>query len=112
MATELPKDPADNDRAVGQPVPPSQGPTEREGRVALAGAGMGLLAVFTTCGFTLAALAIGGTTVLSGSQILVAFGLVAVALLVFLAFLFGRLLTIRATKGDDSVEIKAGDKVR
>ena len=80
--------------------------------MALAGGAMGILAVFMTCGFVLAALAISGDSVLSGGQILVAFGLVAVALPVFLAFLFGRLLTIRGTRGDDSVEIEVGDKVR
>jgi membrane protein implicated in regulation of membrane protease activity len=40
--------------------------------------------------------------ILSGSQILVAFGIVALVFSVFLAFVFRRLLRIRASRGDDN----------
>jgi hypothetical protein len=60
----------------------------------------------------LAGLAIASEPLLSGSQILVAFGIVALVFSVFLAFVFGRLLRIRASRGDDNIEVDAGDHAR
>jgi hypothetical protein len=109
--TRQPPNSHDSDEPRVAPGPPDRDAQERAGRLALAGGAMGLVSVLITCGFTLGALALAGTPVLSGAQILITFGLVVVVLLVYLAFLFGRALKMRATRGDDSVEIEAGNSI-
>jgi hypothetical protein len=82
-------------------------------RLGLAAGAIGLGASVITGSFALASALLVGTALLSGVELLGAFSLVAVVVLVFLAFLFERVLTIRAEGSETrSLEIKAGEKAR
>lgn len=77
-------------------------------RAALAAGAMTLLAIFGTIGAAVAGILVG-VSVFSGLEMLFAFAIAAVVLIVFLAFIFERLVRIRAEKaGTASVDIDVG----
>jgi hypothetical protein len=64
-------------------------------------------------GAALIPIAIGAGLLLNGSQLLIAFGLLALVILIFLAFVFERLLKIKAEVSKTRrLEVEAGDKAR
>ena len=90
-------------------------PNDQEHRFAtfagLAAGAMALLAIFATIGGALVGVIVTGESLFSGFEMLVAFALAGVVLLVFLAFLFQRLFRIRAKKtGTGSVDINVGGR--
>lgn len=79
---------------------------------ALAAGAMALLAAFATIGAAIVGVILVGKSMFSGFEMLVAFAMVGVVLLVFLALVFQRLLRIRAEKtGTGSVDIDVGGHV-
>lgn len=77
-------------------------------RAALAAGAMALLAIFGTIGLTVVGILVG-VAVFSGFEMLLAFAMAGVVLIVFLALIFQRLVRIRAEKtGTGSVDIDVG----
>jgi hypothetical protein len=80
-------------------------------RAALAAGAMTLLAIFGTIGVAVVGIVLVGESAFTGSEMLFAFAMAGVVLIVFLAFVFQRLLRIRAEKtGTGSVDIDVGDR--
>jgi hypothetical protein len=78
-------------------------------RAALAGGAMGVLVIFATLAAAVLSALLVGASVFSGSEMLVAFAIAGLVLVVFLAFVFQRLLRIKAEKtGTGSVDIDVG----
>ena len=72
---------------------------------------MTLLAIFGTMGVAVVGLVVVGESVFSGSEMLVAFAIAGLVLVIFLAFLFQRLLRIKAERtGTGSVDIDVGGR--
>jgi hypothetical protein len=77
-------------------------------RAALAAGAMALLAIFGTIGVAVVGILVG-VSVLSGFEMLLAFAMAGVVLIVFLALIFQRLVRIKAEKtGTGSVDIDVG----
>jgi Na+/proline symporter len=78
-------------------------------RAALIGAAMALLAAFATLAAAVLPLILVGRSLFSGAEILVAFAILGVVLVVFYAFVFQRLLRLKAEKnGTGSIDIDIG----
>jgi hypothetical protein len=84
--------------------------TTRQVKYSAVGSGFALL---VSLGAALIPIAIGAGLLLNGSQLLIAFGLLALVILIFLAFVFERLLKIKAEVSKTwRLEVEAGDKAR
>ncbi len=89
---------------------PDQNEAEREraeiAAVAMKCGALGLSSVGMTFMALIAGLLLTGQAIMSGSELVAVFALLAVVVVVFYAMLFNRPFRVRARKGDDSIDIE------